>query len=221
VCRDGQVEQIGDVSSVSEPFVGELFGNGAVERSTPDSDPDLLSLAATDLVGWIGKFRYSYAAWSGFTDSLRPCVGMAKLSRSATYLRYQNPSSASCSATRGAVSTPDSDPDLLSLAATDLVGWIGKFRYSYAETEKERTEMVHILERGAVLAPLGRVDAHKPVVSACERVTVSVYFEPSWSNAFRIPWGVVYEREGEQCSLSYACACALRLFGTSALDERK
>ncbi|KWU47427.1 alpha/beta-hydrolase [Rhodotorula sp. JG-1b] len=22
------------------------------------------------------------------------------------------------------------------------------------------------------------------------------YFEPSWSNAFRIPWGVVYEREG-------------------------
>lgn len=22
------------------------------------------------------------------------------------------------------------------------------------------------------------------------------YFEPSWSNAFRFPWGVVYEREG-------------------------
>lgn len=43
---------------------------GAV--STPDSDPDLLSLAATDLVGWIGKFRYSYAAWSGNDIKFRP-----------------------------------------------------------------------------------------------------------------------------------------------------
>lgn len=33
------------------------------------------------------------------------------------------------------------------------------------------------------------------------------YFEPSWSNAFRIPWGVVYEREGEQStSGSHTCA---------------
>lgn len=33
------------------------------------------------------------------------------------------------------------------------------------------------------------------------------YFEPSWSNAFRIPWGVVYEREGEQSwSGSHPCA---------------
>lgn len=34
-----------------------------------------------------------------FTDSLRPCVGMAELTESEPYLRYQNPSSASCSAT--------------------------------------------------------------------------------------------------------------------------
>lgn len=32
------------------------------------------------------------------------------------------------------------------------------------------------------------------------------YFEPSWSNAFRIPWGVVYEREGAPI---HVCSCRL------------
>lgn len=42
---------------------------GAV--STPESD-SISSLIVTDLVGWIGKFRYSYAAWSGNDIKFRP-----------------------------------------------------------------------------------------------------------------------------------------------------
>lgn len=49
------------------------------------------------------------------------------------------------------------------------------------------------------------------------------YFEPSWSNAFRIPWGVVYEREGEQCASSSShttCAVLSETFPFGARASR-
>lgn len=74
--------------------------------------------------------------------------------------------------------------------------------------------------RQPVRTKMARFNEETPDDPNVRYFSYGAYFEPSWSNAFRIPWGVVYEREGEQCSLSYTCACALRLFGTSALDER-
>lgn len=43
-----------------------------MQKVHPSLNLLFLSLAATDLVGWIGKFRYSYAAWSGNDIKFRP-----------------------------------------------------------------------------------------------------------------------------------------------------
>ena len=49
-----------------------LPGAGDSPRREPRADPSLAHLPRPQLIGWVGKVRYSFAAWSGHEIKFRP-----------------------------------------------------------------------------------------------------------------------------------------------------